>query len=100
MDLLPDAPDHRHRLAKVDLSMAGRMRERDEHLLGAGMPLAQVVLDDRVAAGKAVLGPQPLKDPLGRMPLLRRPVRPTNAKIASMTGTRVRASASPRTLRT
>ena len=70
VDLLPDTPDHRHRLAKVRLGVAGRMRERHEHLLGAGMLLAQVVLDDRVAARKAVLGPQALKDPLGRMPLL------------------------------
>ena len=65
MDVLPDTPDHRHRLAKVDLGMAGRVGEWDEHLLRAGMPLAQVVLDDRVAAGKAVLDPQPLVDPLG-----------------------------------
>jgi hypothetical protein len=36
------------------------------------MLFAQVVLHDRVAAGKAVLGPQALKDPLGRMPLLGR----------------------------
>ena len=34
VDLLPDAPDHRHRLAEVDLGMAGRMGERHEHLLG------------------------------------------------------------------
>ena len=32
VDLLPDAADHRHRLAEVDLGMAGRMGERDEHL--------------------------------------------------------------------
>ena len=70
MDLLPDTPDHRHRLAKVRLGVAGRMGERHEHLLGAGMLLAQVVLDDRVAARKAVLGPQALVDPLGCMPLL------------------------------
>ena len=72
MPILPDTPDHRHRIPKVDLGMAGRVGERDEHLLGPGMPLAQVVLDDRVAARKAVLGPQALKDPLGRMPLLGR----------------------------
>ena len=72
MDLLPDPTDHRHRLTEVDLGMAGRVRERDEHLLGPGVPLAQVVLDDRVATRKAVLGPQALEDPLGRMPLLGR----------------------------
>ena len=57
VDLLLDTPDHRHRLAEVDLGVAGRMGERHEHLLGAGMLLAQVIFDDRVAAGKAVLGP-------------------------------------------
>jgi hypothetical protein len=72
MDLLPDTPDHRHRLAEVRLGMAGRMGERHEHLLGAGLPLAQVVLDDRVAAREAVLDPQALVDPLGRVPLLGR----------------------------
>ena len=72
VDLLPDTTDHRHRLAEVDLGVAKRMGERHEHLLRAGMPLAQVVLDDRVAARKAVLGPQALEDPLGRMPLLGR----------------------------
>ena len=57
VDLLLDTPDHRHRLAEVDLGVAGRMGERHEHLLDAGMLLAQVIFDDRVAAGKAVLGP-------------------------------------------
>ena len=76
VDLLPHATDHRHRLAKVGLSMAGWMGQRHEHLLGAGPLLAHIVLDDRVAAGKAVLGPQPVVDPLGGVPLLerRRPV--------------------------
>ena len=46
------------------------MDERDEHLPHPLPPLADVVLHDRVAAGEAVLGPQPLVDPLGRVPLL------------------------------
>ena len=71
VDLLSDTPDHRHRLAEVDLGMAGRVGERDENLAPLP-PLADVVLHGRVAAGKAVLGPQALVDPLGRVPLLRR----------------------------
>ena len=70
--MLPLAADHRHRLAEVDLGMAGRVDERHEHLPRAGAPLAHVVLHDRVAAGKAVLGAQALIDPLGRVPLLGR----------------------------
>ena len=83
VDLLQDTTDHRYRLAEVDLGMAGRVGERDEHLLGPGMPLADVILHGRVATGEAVLGTQALKDPLGRVPLLRRCAR-SAAKIASM----------------
>jgi hypothetical protein len=72
VDLAPLAADHRDRLAEVGLRLTGRMGQRHEHLAGAGAPLADVVLDDRIAAGEAVLGPQPIVDPLGRMPLLRR----------------------------
>jgi hypothetical protein len=72
VDLLPDAPDHRHRLAKVNLRMAGRVGERDEYLAPPLPPLADVVLHRRVAAGKAVLGAQAFVDPLGGVPLLRR----------------------------
>src|SRR6185436_9742618 len=72
MDLLPDAADHRYRLAKVGLGVARRMDERHEHLAPPLPPLADVVLYGRVAASKAVLGSQPFVDPLGRVPLLRR----------------------------
>jgi hypothetical protein len=72
VDLLPDTPDHRHRLAEIDLGVARRMGQRDEYLAPPLPPLADVVLHDRVAAGEAVLGPQALVDPLGRVPLLRR----------------------------
>ena len=72
MDLLPDTADHRYRLAKISLGVAGRMSERDEDFLAAGVLLAQIVLHDRIAAGKAVLGSQALIDSLGRMPLLGR----------------------------
>ena len=67
VDLASLAADHRHRLAEVGLGMAGRMGQRHEHLPGAGALLADVVLDDGVAAGEAVLGPQPIMDPLGRV---------------------------------
>jgi hypothetical protein len=72
MNLLLDTPDHRHGFTEIGLGVAGRMGERHEHLLGAGLPLAQIVLHDRVAAGKAVLGTEAFVDPLGRMPLLGR----------------------------
>ncbi len=72
VDLLPDTTDHRHRLAEVDLGMAGRVGERHEYLAPLLPPLADVALHGRVAAGKAVLGAQALVDPLGRVPLLRR----------------------------
>jgi len=48
------------------------MRQRHEHFLPALIPLANVILDDRVAAGEPTLVPQPAKHPLGRMPLLAR----------------------------
>ena len=72
MDLAPLAGDHRHRFAEVDLRMAGRMDERHEHLPHPLPPRADVVLHDRLAPGKAMLGSEPLVDPLGRVPLLGR----------------------------
>src|SRR3954447_6289529 len=57
--------------------MAGGMHERDKHLLPASPVLAHIVLHGRVATRIAVLGPQALIDPLGRVTLLgrRRTVR-------------------------
>ena len=72
VDLAALAADHRHRLAEVDLRMAGRMDERDEHLPHPVPPLADVVLHDRVATGEAMLGSEALVDPPGRVPLLGR----------------------------
>ena len=68
--LLAGQPDRR--FAEVDLGLARRMRQRQEHLLVRLLPRADRVLDDRLAAGEAVLVPQPLEDPLGRVPLLLR----------------------------
>ena len=70
--LLLDAADDNHGLAEVRLSMPGRMRQRHEHLLAAPIPIAHVVLDDRVAARKSVLVTEPVEHPLGRMTLLAR----------------------------
>ena len=50
--------------------MSRRVRQRHEHLAPAAFALPHVVLDDRVAAGEAVLVAQPLEHPLGRVPLL------------------------------
>ena len=72
MDLAALAADHRHRLAEVDLGVTGRMDKGNEHLLGAGLLLAHIVLHGRVATRIAVLGPQALIDPLGRVTLLGR----------------------------
>ena len=70
MGLLFNAADHHHGLTEIGLSMAGRMAQRHEHLPPTPLLFAHVILDDRIAAGEAVLISQPLKDPLGRMPLL------------------------------
>ena len=72
VDLLFLAPDHRRRLAEVDLGMTRRVRQRHEHLPRPPPALAHVVLDDRVAAREPVLLPQPVEDPLRRVPLLGR----------------------------
>lgn len=66
------AADHHHRLAEIGLPMARRMSQRHEHLLAALIPLAHVILDDRVAAGEPALVPEPVEHPLGRMALLAR----------------------------
>ncbi len=65
-----DPSDHNQRLTEIGLAVAGRMHERDEHLPCAQATLTNVFLHDRVAAREAVLVPQPLKDPLRRVPLL------------------------------
>src|SRR6056297_1512838 len=70
MRLLLDAADDDHCLAEVGLGMAGRMRQRHEHLAAAPFPLPHIVLHDRVAAAEAMLIAQPLKHALRRMALL------------------------------
>ena len=74
VDLPLLAADHRHRLAEVGLPVPGRMHQGHEHLPPPQPPLPDVVLHDRLAAGEAVLGPQPLEDAPRRVPLLARPL--------------------------
>jgi hypothetical protein len=60
---------HNQSLAEIRLRFARSMHQRHEHLLRPQPLRAHIVLHDRVAAGERVLGPQPLKDPLRRVPL-------------------------------
>jgi hypothetical protein len=73
VDLALDAADDADRLAEVCLRMPWWVRQRHEHLLRPLPPASHVVLHNGDAAGKAVLVPEPLEDPLGRVPLLLRP---------------------------
>jgi hypothetical protein len=52
------------------LGVARRVRQRHEHLARLLAPLADIVLHGGVAAGKAVLGAQPVVDAPGGVPLL------------------------------
>lgn len=72
MRLLLDTADDHHRLTEIGLRMAGRMRQRHEHFLAALIPLAHVILDDRIAASEPAFVSKPVKHPLGRMALLAR----------------------------
>jgi hypothetical protein len=58
--------------AEIDLGFTRRMRQRQENLLMHLLPGPNGILDRRVATLEAVLVPQSLEDPLGRMPLLLR----------------------------
>ena len=68
--LLLDTTDDHRGLAKIRLSIPGRMGEWHEHLPTTPLAVPDIVLDDRVAAGKAVLRSQPIIHPLGGMALL------------------------------
>jgi hypothetical protein len=72
MDLALHPANDAQRFAKIGLGMSRRMRQRNEHLLATLVPAGHVVLHDRHPAGKAVLVPKPLVDPLRGMPLLGR----------------------------
>ena len=66
------AADHPDALAEINLGMAGRMGQRHKGFLQPRPLQPDVILHHRVAAGIIVFGPQPLENPLGRVPLLRR----------------------------
>jgi len=61
---------------EADTSLgSGRVtRALDRLIEERGLPSTHVVLHDRVAARVAVLGAESLEDPLGRVPLLARPM--------------------------
>ena len=61
--------DERIRLAKVRPGMAGRMRQRHEHLPLATAPFANVILDDGLSAREAMLVAKTLEYPLRRVAL-------------------------------
>ena len=64
------AADHYHRFAEVGLGIAGRMRERNEHLALTEFAQLNVILHDGVVAGVAVLAAEPFEDALGGVALL------------------------------
>ncbi len=72
MGLGANAVDLDHRLAEVELGVAGRVTERDERLLGVLLGPLHGRLDLRVAAGVAVFVAQALEDSSGRVTLLGR----------------------------
>ena len=66
------AADDADAFAEIDLRMARRMGQRHEDLARPGAGDPNVILHDRIAASVAVFEPQPVENPLRRMPLLRR----------------------------
>ena len=56
--------------AKIGLGMTWSVAEWNEHFLGAQFGPRHILPHDRHPAAKAMLVPQPLKDPLRRVPLL------------------------------
>ena len=74
-DLLTLPADLDYRLAEVDLGMARRMMQWNEGLARRLPPGTHIVLHDRIPAREPVLVPQPLEDPMRRVPLLARHVR-------------------------
>jgi hypothetical protein len=72
VDLAFHPADDRQRLAKIHLSVAGRVRQRNEHLTLMLPGTVDIVLHDRDPARKAILITQPLEDPLRGVPLLLR----------------------------
>jgi hypothetical protein len=65
MNLLAHPADHPHRFAEIHLGMARRMRQRHEGLAPPRPLDPNVILDDGVAARKAMLVAKTLEYPLG-----------------------------------
>src|SRR4029453_19020845 len=72
MQLGPHAANDADTFAEIDFGMSRRMRKRNDPLPRLRARQPHVVFYDRIAARKAVFDPQPLENPLCRMPLLRR----------------------------
>lgn len=72
MSLLLHAANDHHRLAEIGLPMARWMSQWHKHLLATLIPLAHIVLEDRIAAGEPAFVTKPVEHPLGRMALLAR----------------------------
>ena len=70
MGLLGHATSDHTSLSEIGLSIARRMIKRHKHFPGHPAPLSDIILDNRQTALIAVIVPQPVKYPLGRMPLL------------------------------
>ncbi len=70
MGFVLDAPDDRHRLAKIRHRVTRRVGKRHEHLVVALFAFPDIIPHDGVAAGEAMLVPQPVKYTLRRMALL------------------------------
>jgi len=65
--------DHDQGFAEVSLRVAGRMRQRHEHLALMQPLQPHVIFDDGVAAGESVFLFQPVEDALGRVALFAGP---------------------------
>jgi hypothetical protein len=72
MGFLLHTADPHHRLAEIRLGVTRFMDQRHEHFPLAQALATNIVLDDGVATGKAMLVPQPFINPLSRVPLLAR----------------------------
>ena len=70
--LLLHTADLDQSLAEISLCVAGGVRQRHEHLPAALIPLPDVILDDRVASGEAMLFAKAVEHTLRRMALLAR----------------------------
>ena len=64
VDLLFNTAYHGKRFTKVSLSVAGRMRQWNKHLLLTLLGSENVVLHDRDTANKVMIIAKPLKDAL------------------------------------